>query len=60
MRSTYRPTPRRDLPMADSTPGNNVFTVLAFIAFLALLIGVGFTWYQLAELTGSWNPLAAV
>ncbi len=39
-------------------PGNNIFTVLAFVAFMTLLIGVGYTWMQLAEVTGSWNPFA--
>ena len=37
-------------------PENNVYTVLAFVAFLTLLVGVGYTWFRLAELTGSWNP----
>jgi hypothetical protein len=39
-----------------SGPSNNIFTVLAFISFVVLLIGVGYTWMRLAEVTGSWNP----
>ncbi|MBB6431406.1 hypothetical protein [Algisphaera agarilytica] len=44
--------------MADNSsgPGNNIFTVLAFVAFVALLIGVGYTWMRLQAVTGSVNP----
>ncbi len=35
---------------------NNVYTVLAFSAFLALAFGVGFVWMRFADLTGSWSP----
>jgi len=46
--------------MADNTsgPGNNIFTVLAFVALVTLVVGVGYTWMQLHEMTGSWNPFA--
>jgi hypothetical protein len=44
--------------MADNTsgPDNNVFTVLAFIALLILLAGVGYTWFRFNEVFGTWNP----
>ncbi len=35
---------------------NNIYTVLAFSAFLALVFGVGFVWTRLHDLTGSWSP----
>lgn len=35
---------------------NNVYTALAFAAFLTLLAGVGFVWVKYNELTGSWSP----
>lgn len=46
--------------MADnnSSPGNNIFTVLAFIAFVTLLVGVGYTWMRLQAVTGNINPFA--
>ncbi|MEM9754267.1 MAG: hypothetical protein AAF916_12920 [Planctomycetota bacterium] len=37
---------------------NNVYTVLVFSAFLALVFGVFFVWTRLHSLTGSWNPFA--
>lgn len=39
-----------------SGPSNNIFTVLAFAAFVALASGVIYTWIRLHEVTGSWNP----
>ncbi|MEM9916117.1 MAG: hypothetical protein AAF911_14270 [Planctomycetota bacterium] len=46
--------------MADNSsgPGNNIFTVLAFIDFVTLLIGVGYTWMRLQAVTGNINPFA--
>lgn len=46
--------------MADNSsgPGNSIFTVLAFIAFVTLLVGVGYTWMRLQAVTGSINPFA--
>lgn len=35
---------------------NNIYTVLVFSAFLALVAGVVFVWSELNQLTGSWNP----
>ena len=47
--------------MADNTtgPDNNIFTVLALVAFLSLLIGVGYTWFRFNEVFGTWNPFGA-
>lgn len=44
--------------MADNStgPGNNIFTVLAFVAFATLLVGVAYTWIRLEAVTGSFNP----
>lgn len=38
--------------------GNNIYTVLAFVAFLALLFGVGYVVYRNNAVFGD-NPLAA-
>lgn len=46
--------------MADHGPSNNIFTVLAFVAFLTLAVGVGYTWMRLNEMTGSWNPFTII
>ena len=35
---------------------HNVYTVLLGVAFLALLIGVGYVWYRFADLFGTPNP----
>ncbi|MEM6458690.1 MAG: hypothetical protein AAF710_04795 [Planctomycetota bacterium] len=40
----------------NSGPDNNIFTVLAFVALVTLIIGVGYTWMRLADVTGSLNP----
>ncbi len=37
---------------------NNIYTVLAFSAFLALAAGVAYVWMKYNELTGTWNPFA--
>ena len=43
--------------MADASgPDNNIFTVLALVACLALIIGVGYTWFRLNEVFNTWNP----
>lgn len=34
----------------------NIYTVLAVVATLALLVGVGFVWKTSSELTGEKNP----
>lgn len=39
-----------------SGPSNNIFTVLSFAAFVALAVGVAYTWMRLHDVTGSWNP----
>ncbi|MEX0654558.1 MAG: hypothetical protein WDZ31_02855 [Phycisphaeraceae bacterium] len=41
-----------------STVGNNVYTVLLAVAFVALLLGVGFVWYRYAELFETANPFS--
>ncbi len=35
---------------------SNVYTVLALIAMLALVVAIGFVWYQSYKLFGSANP----
>ena len=35
-----------------SKPGNNIYSLLVFIAFFALAIAVGVVWWQNIELTG--------
>lgn len=39
-----------------SSPSSNIYTVLAFIAFLVVLLGVAYVWYRSYQLTGSMNP----
>lgn len=39
-----------------SSPSNNIYTVLVFIAFLAVLAGVIYVWYRSYQLTGTLNP----
>ena len=47
--------------MADgSGPDNNVFTVLAFVALVALVLGVGYTWMRFNAVFGSWNPFTQI
>lgn len=41
-----------------STPGSDVYTVLVFIALLALIVGVVYVWYRSGQLYGSWNPFS--
>ena len=47
--------------MADNAgPDNNIFTVLAFVALLTLLVGVGYTWMRFNEVFGTWNPFGKI
>ncbi|QNN25288.1 hypothetical protein HED60_24400 [Planctomycetales bacterium ZRK34] len=39
-------------------PSNNVYSILVFIAFVALAIAVGVTWWKNVELTGPEQPNA--
>lgn len=39
-----------------SRAGNNVYTVLAAIACLALIFGVVYLWLEISGLTGEANP----
>lgn len=46
--------------MADMrSAGNNIYTVLAFVAFLALLFGVGYVFYRHTQVFSGDNPFAA-
>jgi hypothetical protein len=36
--------------------GPNIYTVLVFVAFVALATAAGVTWYQNVQLTGNNNP----
>jgi hypothetical protein len=38
---------------------NNIYTVLTFVALLALLAGVAYVIMRSNELFGTWNPLDA-
>lgn len=37
-------------------PSNNVYSILVFIAFCALAVAVGVTWWKNVELTGPEQP----
>ncbi|MBB6442333.1 hypothetical protein [Phycisphaera mikurensis] len=39
---------------------NNIYTALAFSAFLVLLFGVGYVYLQFHSLTNSWNPFVSM
>lgn len=40
-------------------PGNNIYTLLVFVAFCALAFAVGVVWYQNIELTGDLQSSAS-
>jgi hypothetical protein len=37
-------------------PGNNIYSLLVFVAFIALAIAVGVMWWKNIELTGDLQP----
>ena len=37
-------------------PGNNIYSLLVFVAFVALAIGVGVVWWKNTQLTGDLQP----
>jgi hypothetical protein len=37
---------------------SNIYTILLFIALVALIAGVGYTWYRSSQITGTANPFA--
>jgi len=39
--------------MAASSPGNNIYTVLALVALLALICGIAIVWIRTGEVFGS-------
>ncbi len=46
-------------PVSRDAP-SNIYTVLAVIAALVLLCGVGYVWYRSAALFGTGNPFSIV
>jgi hypothetical protein len=40
-----------------SKPESDIYTVLAGIALIALICGIGYVWYRQYEFTGTFNPI---
>ena len=51
---------RGPIPQSSGSAVNNVYTVLAAIAAVALAAGVVYVWFRAAELFGTSNPFELV